>query len=260
MSAKNIVLIMLFVVLASFTAPGQENNAHKGNVAPYVELSYDGLVALDAGGTAELPLRVESDMIIGGVTLMFSASRTLRIDTARMAFAGAPPIDIVHDRDGRTRLYWSSLESHRVPERGVLMTITVSAAPDFDGHETMLEMTDDCENEIGDPDGHTLPHARILLPSVARSAERPILAVYPNPVRDAATITFDVPYDAMVTLTLHDMLGRVILELAKGMLTGGRHTLAMEAAALPPGTCILRMVMERDGRRVMHERRVDVKR
>ena len=106
----------------------------------------------------------------------------------------------------------------------------------------------------GDPSSATLALERWdltfrvdLLPPVATANEgtgRPgtfeITAVYPNPLRTSATVTFEVPEVAHVRLAVYDVLGREVAVLADGALAAGTHELTLDGRRLPSGVYTVR--------------------
>ncbi|WP_420455526.1 CARDB domain-containing protein [Rubrivirga sp.] len=75
------------------------------------------------------------------------------------------------------------------------------------------------------------------------AAEAP-LGVYPNPLRDRATVAFDLPAADRVRLDVFDVTGRLVARLAAGALTEGRHDVAVDASAWPSGVYVYRLVSE----------------
>ncbi|MDI6766739.1 MAG: T9SS type A sorting domain-containing protein [Bacteroidota bacterium] len=68
---------------------------------------------------------------------------------------------------------------------------------------------------------------------------------YPNPFNPTATIRFDLPDDAIVTLKVYDMLGReVFAVLDKEELEAGQHEFEFVAEGLASGVYIYRIVSE----------------
>ena len=66
---------------------------------------------------------------------------------------------------------------------------------------------------------------------------------YPNPFTGVTTFLFDLKEPAEVTVTVIDMLGRVILETGAARFGGGRgHRLAISGSALPTGAYAYRFV------------------
>ncbi|MDZ4700371.1 MAG: T9SS type A sorting domain-containing protein [Rhodothermales bacterium] len=65
--------------------------------------------------------------------------------------------------------------------------------------------------------------------------------VFPNPVRQEASIAFTLEAPAYVRLTVYDVLGRPVAVLVNTTLAPGRHTAAFDAASLPGGLYIGRL-------------------
>ncbi|MCB2203116.1 amidohydrolase family protein [bacterium] len=67
---------------------------------------------------------------------------------------------------------------------------------------------------------------------------------YPNPFNPTTTITFTVPVDGSVQLTVHDVLGRTLATLVDEHRRAGQYTEQFDAAALPSGTYLCRLTFE----------------
>lgn len=68
------------------------------------------------------------------------------------------------------------------------------------------------------------------------------LNAYPNPVRGAATISFVLTKDSPVTVTIHDMLGKVAFTMCENRLfQTGAHSLSLNTAGLRPGSYVLQL-------------------
>ena len=64
---------------------------------------------------------------------------------------------------------------------------------------------------------------------------------YPNPVRDATTIAYELPAAADVTLELWDLLGRRVRVLLSGTQSAGLHNVSIDVNDLPNGTYVYRL-------------------
>ncbi|MEL6612589.1 MAG: T9SS type A sorting domain-containing protein [Bacteroidota bacterium] len=69
---------------------------------------------------------------------------------------------------------------------------------------------------------------------------------YPNPIADAAQITYALDAPAEATLTVYDALGRTVARLAEGMHATGRHAVRWDRAAQPAGLYVLRLQVGTD--------------
>ena len=64
---------------------------------------------------------------------------------------------------------------------------------------------------------------------------------YPNPFNPTTTISYDLPAASDVTLTVVDLLGRTIRELASGTQPAGTYQLSFDASGLPSGVYFYRL-------------------
>jgi len=88
-----------------------------------------------------------------------------------------------------------------------------------------------------DIDGSTSYSKKI---TVRRGVEETSLGVYPNPVRNQATVRLAVPRKERVQVSLLDVLGRKVRTVVDGPQEG-RRTVQVEVSDLPSGTYFLRM-------------------
>jgi hypothetical protein len=61
---------------------------------------------------------------------------------------------------------------------------------------------------------------------------------YPNPFNPVTAIRFGLPEASVVTLTVHDMLGRRVATLVESGLNAGIHTVTWDASTLPSGSYV----------------------
>ena len=67
----------------------------------------------------------------------------------------------------------------------------------------------------------------------------------PNPFRSTTEITFNVPEDCNVTLTVYNTLGGKVKEIANGWYKAGKYTVEFEAGSLPAGTYFYKILTAR---------------
>ncbi|HET6567932.1 MAG TPA: cohesin domain-containing protein [Rhodothermales bacterium] len=97
--------------------------------------------------------------------------------------------------------------------------------------------------ESGTPIQFTSPAA------VATESELPrafaLRGSYPNPFSTRATLTFDLPQSAEVTVVIYDLLGREVRRLAAGEVAAGAgRRLELNGSGLPSGTYLYRLQAE----------------
>jgi photosystem II stability/assembly factor-like uncharacterized protein len=77
-------------------------------------------------------------------------------------------------------------------------------------------------------------------PNLEPPGEEPLrVAVHPNPAHDSATVAFTLRTPSEVEAVLYDGLGRRVAVLAAGAYGAGRHTVALDGAALPAGVYVV---------------------
>jgi hypothetical protein len=65
---------------------------------------------------------------------------------------------------------------------------------------------------------------------------------YPNPFNPATVISYTLPAAGMVTLVVHDLLGRHIADLVGESQSAGAHEVIWNASRLPTGLYFCRLV------------------
>ena len=64
---------------------------------------------------------------------------------------------------------------------------------------------------------------------------------YPNPFNPATTISYDLPEESHVTLTVYDVLGQVAAELVSSHMVSGQHKVVWNASNMASGVYIYRL-------------------
>jgi len=77
--------------------------------------------------------------------------------------------------------------------------------------------------------------------------ETALLSAYPNPFNASTTITFTLHHAGHVTLTVYDLLGREVQQLADGVEAPGRHTRILSSDGFSSGVYVVRLGVAEPG-------------
>ena len=76
-------------------------------------------------------------------------------------------------------------------------------------------------------------------------SERPerfsLLQNHPNPFNASTTISYSVPIESHVTISIYNLLGQRVATILEGIQQGGQHTITWDAADFPSGVYFARM-------------------
>ena len=65
---------------------------------------------------------------------------------------------------------------------------------------------------------------------------------YPNPFNPVTTITYDIPMDCSIELSVYDLRGRLVKQLITGYVAAGYYEIQWNAGTASSGVYFLRLV------------------
>ena len=110
--------------------------------------------------------------------------------------------------------------------------------------DTVCDDMDDCEgyddtvdtDGDGTPDGCDLSIYEGIIPD-----NYSIASIYPNPFNPVTSITYGLPENTDIQITVYDMGGTHITTLENTFQTAGYHTINWNASSYPSGVYLIRM-------------------
>jgi photosystem II stability/assembly factor-like uncharacterized protein len=72
--------------------------------------------------------------------------------------------------------------------------------------------------------------------------KKSILSVFPNPLNNSSSVTFEIQTGGMVEISLYDLSGKKVKSLLHGVMAEGKHQVRLYKENIPPGIYFLRMV------------------
>ena len=86
------------------------------------------------------------------------------------------------------------------------------------------------------------PQTRPLFISEDLPATFELLPNHPNPFNPSTIITYSIPEQAPVTLSVYNMLGQQVKTLVNETIEAGHHEVIFDATGLPSGMYLYRLV------------------
>lgn len=111
----------------------------------------------------------------------------------------------------------------------------------IDNDEIPLEIQDISGSGIYQVDGLWIAR----LGGISAPAEYALNSVYPNPFNSRSVITFSLPEQAKLSLTVHDLAGRLVQTLTEDVFPSGRHNITWDASQSAAGMYIIRLDTEK---------------
>ena len=82
----------------------------------------------------------------------------------------------------------------------------------------------------------------VSMSDIVKPTEVSLSKAYPNPFNPSTTISYDVPSDMNVSLVVYDVRGRMVAELANGVMNAGTHDVIWNAENQSSGLYFMKLV------------------
>gem|GEM_PF-2373281 len=168
-------------------------------------------------------------------------------------FSAVPPVFNNNTIYGFSRLYWDQYSTFDMDSTNLFLNplfVSVDSA-DFNllADSPCIDAGD--PDSPLDPDGtradigaYYFPHkvsvrGEYVIPPISIS----LISSYPNPFNSSTRIAYDLPIGGMVSLTVYDLSGREVAQLADGVQPAGRHSVIWQAEGMATGVYLVRLTM-----------------
>ncbi len=199
-----------------------------------VKLGTSGTLAFQPGQEVVLPLSVSQAMEIGAVALEVRIPAGLEVLDVEM-----PSGEFLwHLESGMLRISWFSLEPLNLGSGEPLLRIRALVESVQPGSLSLS-----VASELADAQAQVYPNALLTQPKLVLAGEGQSLTVnnYPNPFSGMTTVEFQLPSSGNVNLSLFDVTGAQVLQIADGMFDAGLHQVSLNGEGLADGIYFLRL-------------------
>jgi hypothetical protein len=199
---------------------------------PTIQLESEGFVSLPNTSVFEVPFRIREKSEVGSMSLVINIPQE-NIEVIDVMAADRGNIFFSREESG-LRVAWYNLQPMQLNAGDVLFTVKCSNR-NSDLAEGSL-WTINPESQITDGNAITHESVRLTIPKFVNSKDQFYLQQnMPNPCTDATEISYFLPESGSVNLVIHDMLGRVVLNVVNTFQDAGLHHARISTSSLLPG-------------------------
>lgn len=193
------------------------------------------VISLTAGPSdpIEFKLTGAGNLEIAGMHLVIKIPEGLSVLSVESPISAAS-ISILKDQ---VRVTWidNDRQAFEVTDGMPLLVITTkTTGVSRDGKSYSLKLSD--ESHFINIDGELISGVSLILPTINLIAKKDIaLTVYPNPFMEYANLSYLLPGEGHVIISLFDQAGRLVQEIVNGDCSAGNHQVKIDGADLVPG-------------------------
>lgn len=227
---------------------GDVNGSYNPSRDGGVLLLNEGELLVESHQTIDLPVVIKNFNELGAVSLMFNyPEEYLEVETVTMATELGH--FLYHANEGRLGISWYDISPLLLDNDAMLLNIRVTTRDLSMLDEPIVFGLEAC-SELADGQGIAINDAIIAMPSVITetlsvddtAAESTFaVAVYPNPMNDKAKVTYCLPTEGSVTLTVYNTMGNVMETLVNGRQDAGLHQVELDSSQWASGVYYCRL-------------------
>ena len=228
-------------VNGSYTPPTRDNS---------IELMTEGQLIADSDQEVEVPVSIKQAIELGALTLYFGyPEEYLEIEDVVLAATGESLV--FSATEGKLTVVWFSLNPVVLAENDVLINIKVHTK-DLSNLNDPVAFTLEAYSELADGTAQVLENIVIAMPEIVtftlgmndNMTDNVRLSLYPNPVNDVCTMTYELAEAGRVTVSVYNMMGVKVMDASNGRQDEGKHEMRLNTSALAAGMYNCRITFE----------------
>ena len=171
-----------------------------------------------------------SDIVLTGLEVSATNTTVAPGDTLRFSAKGFD----AQGNDYTVKAEWTAAGG-QIDSTGLFVAGSIDGTYEITGEEPSFGLSDTIEITVAAASG-------VATETISVPERFVLYENYPDPFNPATQITFTVPYASVVHLTVYDALGREAERLWDGPAAAGLHRVTFEAAGLPSGLYVYRLL------------------
>jgi hypothetical protein len=173
------------------------------------------------------------NLSISGMHLVIKIPDGLTLLNVESAIPDAN-ISVLKDQ---VRVTWlnKSLETYNITGGEPLVVVSaITTGVSRDGDSYSLKLSD--ESHFIDADGELIPGVNLQLPTINLVTKKDIvMTAYPNPFVSSTNLSYTIPADGQVNISVFDQGGRLVSEIVNGVCPAGNNLVSIDGTYLTPG-------------------------
>ncbi len=217
-------------------ANGSYNPPAKLN--PGVTLTGFSEINADAHGDAVIPVSVDRPLELGAISLVLGYPEESFTVTG-VSLANGMPLTYTAE-DGNLRISWYDVNPLRMGAFDPMILINVHLLGTLP-EDLLFSLRQ--ESELADPAAEVITEAGLLIPKLVKNtpSSAELYVNYPNPFNSQTQISYFLPQEGQVRLSVMDALGKEMSVVLRETQSAGTHTLVFDASDLPSGVYMYKL-------------------
>lgn len=206
---------------------GDANGSYIPNLkaSSLVSLTQQGTMNTLAAKTLEIPVIAESAMEVGAISLEMRIPANLKVTAVTVGQEQAS----IHQDGQNLSISWFNTNAIRLEQGNVMMRISGLTQGAVEGNFSLLN------GEIADGRARVIQNAGLQMPKMTQAYTALSLSNYPNPFSTNTSIQFNLPDAGQVSITVWNLLGEKVAEVANSAYEAGSYNLPFDGTQLVPG-------------------------
>jgi hypothetical protein len=222
---------------------GSNVNIPALKVSPSVSIETRGIQTITGAGDFELPIRAGHNLAVGAASLAISfnadAVEVLGVDVS----GNSKTSNLVYQvQDGVLYVEWYNLNGLELNSDENLFTLKLGVK-DVNALSN-LQFAVSVESQLGDPNANVLEQTTLTVPKLQlASGLFALSANYPNPFNQSTTISYTIPENGKVNLSIYNLIGEKIAEVVNAAQDAGTYSVTLDGTSLQQGVYTYRLVV-----------------
>lgn len=221
-------------------------------------------VLVDAGTPVSLPFTLQGRLEAGAFSVILEYPAHL-VEVVGVNLANNPNAPILYTAEnGVLRIAWMNPQPIYLNAGDALFTLELRTAENLGSNAVIrFSLAADPMNEVADGQSTVVEDVQLFADVLCNSFlgmeenEHSIgINIFPNPVREQATLVYHLPENGKVKLELTNALGQTVQLFCNEMQTSGTHSIQLNANHLNAGVYFVNITLETTTETLLNSRRL----